>query len=261
MSNKKSPATTGQRTKMQLNTSDSIPYPPTDEQKEIQLCKTHYQMLTSGSAISESVITNRGYRTIASSKAALELGFSTVQSSSISERRPALIIPYYHPDGTIATHCLRPDAPRSIDDKKRSRLGDGTYPQIVFKYELPKGAGNVLDCHPAIIPHLDDPGRPIVFTEGAKKADSLISKGYLAINLNGVWGWRGSNAKQGKTALAAFDEIALNGRSCVLLFDTDVRTNDNVKAALRRLKSFLEHKRAIVTPVLLPPTNGEKKRY
>jgi putative DNA primase/helicase len=34
----------------------------------------------------------------------------------------------------------------------------------------------------------------LVVTEGAKKACSLISAGYLAIGLNGIWGW-GSNVK------------------------------------------------------------------
>jgi putative DNA primase/helicase len=34
----------------------------------------------------------------------------------------------------------------------------------------------------------------IIITEGAKKACSLISNGYLAIGLNGIWGW-GTNVK------------------------------------------------------------------
>ena len=177
----------------------------------------------------------------------------------MDERKPALIIPYYKPDGTNSIYCMRPDNPRVLDDKKKGKLPDGTYPQKVFKYEMPKGVGNVLDCHPAIIPHLKDPTRPLVFTEGAKKADSLISHGYLAINLNGVWGWRGTgSATQGKTALPDFEDIALNGRKCYLLFDSDVMVKDSVKEALRRLRSYLLSKDAQVIPVILPHTDTSK---
>ena len=224
-----------------------------------RLLPHHEKILIEKSAINRDVITRRGYFSITTSKEAEELGFSLKQAVTVSEKYPALIIPYYGPDGSNGVCCMRPDNPRSVDDKKKKRLPDGTYPQRVFRYEMPQGAGNVLDCHPDVIPYLNDPARLLIFTEGAKKADSLLSKGFLAINLNGVWGWRGTNAKRGKTVLSDFDLIALNGRKSVLLFDSDVVTNDNVKAALRRFKSFLETKGAIVTPVLIPGNvNGSK---
>jgi putative DNA primase/helicase len=37
-------------------------------------------------------------------------------------------------------------------------------------------------------------GLPLIITEGAKKAAALVSAGYPAIALNGVWGW-GTNEK------------------------------------------------------------------
>ena len=219
----------------------------------------HYKVLTQESAISDEVITQRGYFTVSSSQDAAALGFSRNQARQVDKRKPALIIPYYKPDGTNSIYCMRPDNPRVLDDKKKGKLPDGTYPQKVFKYEMPKGVGNVLDCHPAIIPHLKDPARPLIFTEGAKKADSLISHGYLAINLNGVWGWRGTgSATQGKTALPDFEDIALNGRKCYLLFDSDVVVKDAVKEALRRLRSYLLSKDAQVIPVILPHTDTSK---
>jgi len=180
------------------------------------------------------------------------LGFTPQQASVASEKYPGLIIPYYSLDGTLATYCMRPDNPRSVDDKEKGKLPDGTYPQKIFKYEMIRGAGNVLDCHPDISDSLGDPTIPLYFTEGAKKADSLISQGFVAINLNGVWGWRGTNALQGKAALSSFEHIALNNRKCILLFDSDVRTNDHIKAALRRFKSFLDGRGAKVIPVLIP---------
>lgn len=216
------------------------------------LLSHHKEMLTNGSGIKESVIQQRGYFSITRPEQAQELGFSLQQSYAVSEKYPALIIPYFSTAGEIATYVMRPDSPRAIDNKKKRKLPDGTYPQKVFKYEMIKGAGNVLDCHPAINGGLQNPDRLLIFTEGAKKADSLISREYAAINVNGVWGWRGTNQRQGKAALAGFDDIALNKRRSILLFDSDVRTNENVKNALRRFKRFLETRGAIVIPVLLP---------
>lgn len=225
--------------------------------KENALMSHHLKMLREESAISNDVIAARGYFSITNSAKARKLGFSNAQVREISETNPALIIPYHKPSGELATYCLRPDRPRVIENKKKGKLPDGTYPQRVIKYDMPKGAGNVVDCHPSIVSKLSDPSGPLYFTEGAKKADSLVSHGFPAVNLNGVWGWRGTNSQQGKTALADFDDIALNGREVILLFDSDIRSNDQVRSALRRLKSFLENRGAVVIPVLLPP-NGPK---
>lgn len=219
----------------------------------------HQDMLTAGSGIAQAVIEKRGYFSITGPKQAQELGFSSKQSFVVSEAFPAMVIPYFAPGaGSPTTYVLRPDNPRSIDNKDKKKLPDGTYPQRVLKYEMIKGSGNVLDCHPSLNGELSDPSYTLIFTEGAKKADSLISRGFAAINLNGVWGWRGTNASQGKTALSDFDAIALNGRRAVLLFDSDVRTNDHVKGALRRFKNFLETRGASVISVLLPPSDNGK---
>lgn len=218
----------------------------------------HKETLTKESMISEVVIRQRGYFSITSEVECRDLGFSLTQARHISEEYPALIIPQYNTDGRLITYSMRRDNPRVIDQKKKKKFSDGTYPQKILKYEMIKGSGNVLDCHPAIIEKLADPHTPIAFTEGAKKSDSLISKGYCAIGLNGVFGWRGTNRARGKTALAAFEDIALNGRECRLIFDSDIRTNDNVKSALRRFKYYLESKGAKVVPVLLPALGNGK---
>lgn len=223
-----------------------------------QLNKKHLDSLVSGSAIDPEIISERGYYSEIDPAALQALGFGVRQTSTVSERNPALVIPYYRVDGNNGVYCLRPDCPRSVDDKKKTKLEDGTYPQKTFKYEMPRGSGNMLDCHPQVVPHLGDPTKTLFFTEGAKKADSLISKGFSAINLNGVFGWRGSNGNHGKTALPDFEEIALNGREVVLLFDSDVTTNPQVTVALRRFAGFLKGKGAKVVPVILPDFGNGK---
>jgi hypothetical protein len=155
---------------------------------------------------------------------------------------------------------LRPDAPRSFDEKDKPRLPDGTYPQQVLKYEYPKGEKMHLDCPPSCRPQLGDPGVPLWITEGQKKADSLASHGFCALAILGVWNWRGRNDLGGLTALADWDCVALNGREVRIVFDSDVMTKPQVKLALRRLTAFLHNRGATVAAVYLPPAAGGRKQ-
>jgi hypothetical protein len=75
-------------------------------------------------------------------------------------------------------------------------------------------------------------GFALVITEGVKKAAALISAGYAAIALNGVWGW-GNNVKDMFGEIEKDDrgnklktlhpdlETFLNGREIVMAFDRD----------------------------------------
>ena len=76
-------------------------------------------------------------------------------------------------------------------------------------------------------------GIPLIVTEGIKKACSVVSAGYPAIGLNGVWGW-GTNNKDMFGAVEKDDrgkslktihldlEPFLDGRELVLAFDRDI---------------------------------------
>jgi Domain of unknown function (DUF3854) len=87
----------------------------------------------------------------------------------------------------------------------------------------------------------------IIITEGAKKACSLVSNGYPAIGLNGIWGW-GTNIKdmfgeiekdgRGKSLKTLHPNLEpfVDGRELVLAFDRDanpdtVKTVDKAKSA------------------------------
>jgi len=75
----------------------------------------------------------------------------------------------------------------------------------------------------------------------------------------GVWNWCGSNESGGKTALADWDSIALNGRTAYVAFDSDVMEKREVHSALVRLKGFLESRKATVKLIYLPAgEHGEK---
>src|SRR5918994_2828422 len=200
-------------------------------------------MLFEESGVGARVAVRRGYRTV-TTKAELErFGFGRSQRNV-----PALLIPIYGPTGEVVLYQSRPDSPR-IDRRGRP-----------VKYETPTGAGMALDVHPLCRESLADPGVLLVVTEGIKKGDALVSRGLSAVALIGVWNWRGTNEHGGKTALAEWEFVALNGRKVYIVFDSDVIEKREVHAALCRLKVFLEHRGARVRLIYLPAGEGGVKQ-
>ena len=103
---------------------------------------------------------------------------------------------------------------------------------------------------------MGDPNVPLFITEGAKKADAIVSRGACCIALSGVWNWRGKNRFGGKAALADWELIALNDRQVYIVFDSDVMVKGPVRQALNRLVRFLESRGARVRCIYLPDTEG-----
>src|SRR5215204_2164889 len=125
-----------------------------------RLSPAHGRMLFEESGIGARVAIKRGYRTV-TSKAELErLGFGRYQRSV-----PALLIPIYSPTGEVVLYQSRPDEPRIKNGKP-------------VKYETPGGARMALDVHPAARDLLGNPAIPLFITEGVKKGDALVSRGF-----------------------------------------------------------------------------------
>jgi hypothetical protein len=202
----------------------------------------HHAALLTASAIAPEVGAARGYRSLTIKRQAKELGFADSQC-----RVPALLVPIYGVTGELVTYQLRPDVPRIVDGK-------------ALKYETPKGSRMVLDVPRAIRGQLGDPAVPLFITEGARKADSAVSKGLICVALLGVWNWRGRNGQDGKVGLADWESVALNdGRKVYVVFDSDVMTKVAVYGALARLKEFLGARGAIVRIIYLPPGDAGTK--
>jgi hypothetical protein len=176
-------------------------------------------------AIDPQVATERGYATANGNLSAL--GFSEKQCQLGS----GLLIPVWTTDGSVAFPQFRPDTPRVQEDGEPGP-----------KYETPAGARLVIDAHPRIRPELGNPKRRLIVCESAPKADACISHGEVAIAVVGVWGWRGTNRRGGKTALPDWEAIALNDRAVYLAFDSDVWTNRHVRLAVERLGAYLQRK-------------------
>lgn len=236
------PITPRKEKTMTTTTIDGITY-PTPEPPKPSLSPAHREELEKASAIRPQVIADRGYQSIGPAEVThLPKAFQGYQ------HQPGLLIPIHTVRGTIESWQLKPLKPR---------IGKNGKP---IKYETAALAPQVLDVPPSVLQYLKDPKWPMVITEGAKKVDSAISSGLpCTIGLQGVYGWRGTNADGGKTALSDWEQIALNGRQVMLAFDSDVMTKSDVRGALTRLASFLSSRGARVRYLLLPHLpNGNK---
>jgi hypothetical protein len=201
----------------------------------------HHGNLITGSAITKEVARARGYRTVTLKTELREIGFGEAQ-----RRVPALLIPVWSVHGEIATYQIRPDEPRIKDGKP-------------LKYETPSGARMALDVPPAARPLLANPSIPLFITEGARKADSAVSRGLCCVALLGVWNFRGRNEHGGLTALADWECVALKGRKVYICFDSDVMEKDAVRLAMKRLRAFLESRGADVRLIYLTAGAGGAK--
>ena len=188
----------------------------------MDLFETHRKVLCEESGISPDVVEARGYRSVTTKADLKTLGFSEVQASV-----PGLLIPIRGPSGEIVLYQYRPDEPRIRDGKP-------------VKYETPPKTRMALDVPPSAREMLGDPSVPLFITEGAKKADALVSRDLCAIALLGVWNWRGKNEKGGKALLPDWHHVALNDRQVYIVFDSDVMLKPAVYKALVGLKAVLE---------------------
>src|SRR5215207_1921807 len=183
----------------------------------VDLAKHHEKMLIEESSIAPDVIRRRGYRTIIDPEELLELGFKPYQAIT-----PGLLIPLYDMFGNVSSYQYRPDNPR--------KNGEGK----IIKYETRAGHRQVLDANPILGKRLRDANDPLIVTEGARKADAAISKGYVAVDLPGVWCWRIDGV-----ALPEWQDSSLYGREVYVAFGSDSQTNPHVCKALNGLCKFI----------------------
>ena len=88
---------------------------------------------------------------------------------------------------------------------------------------------------------LNHPELPIVLTEGAKKAACLLSHGWIAVSISGVWmGQEGKGTKLHPT----ISPFIVPGRPVYLAFDADIIIKESVEAALRQLGRLIKKERA-----------------
>jgi hypothetical protein len=228
-----------------LDPNDQITTPNYTEASDIYddlpLLPQHRKLLKD-SAIDPDVVREREYHSVGQKSNLLKLKFAEYQC-----RVPGLLVPIWDTKGKIATYQFRPDDPRCDASGK------------LIKYESPAGSSLTLDVPPSVRPMIRDPKIPLYITEGARKADAAATKDLACVAILGVWGWKGTNEAGGKTALADWEDVALNDRRVYIVFDSDVMTKPSVRAALVSFRAYLVRRGARVEALLLPAgPNGEK---
>jgi hypothetical protein len=190
------------------------------------LLPRHFELLHVLSGIATEVIDERGYWTASDWKQLGGLGFRSNQMRL--QCFPALVIPQYGPDGQYAHSVLRWERP-FITAKGRE-----------IKYEQPASVGLRLDVPPRCVGGLRDPATPLWWTEGSKKADSLASRGLVAVRTPGVDGWRSPNA------IPDLFGLPLKGRIVYCAYDSDILSKRNVRLAMTALVAWMRQRGAEV---------------
>ena len=115
----------------------------------------------------------------------------------------------------------------------RRKLKPGSDP----KYLTPKGAGNRPYLSPLLPAEYLQGFKPLIVTEGEKKADSLTAHGFPCIGLTGVYGWRD---KRNGTSAPIPELAKINWKRPVrIVFDSDVVIKPQVLDALRDLTEHI----------------------
>ena len=188
------------------------------------LSDSHRRMLYDDSGIDPGVARERGVRTIGRGRE-LPDGFSRRQR----RRGGGLLFTVHRPSGETS-HSYRPDAPDPENPGHR-------YEQPCKHLGAP---GNVLDVHPSVRNLIDDRSVPVIFVEGIKKADSILSAArregvrVLVVAVTGVWNWMADGE-----AIADMFDIPVEGRRVTICFDSDMLRNPSVQDAARRISEHL----------------------
>lgn len=194
------------------------------------------------STIDPDIATERGYTSIGieSRDAVLSARFPP-WAAGPDESYPLLFVPMHGPGGGVTGAQIKPAvAPIGPNGK-------------AMKYASRRNAPNVLDVHPRNLDRVRDVRTQLWITEGIKKGDALTSRGLCVVTLTGVFNWR---SKLG--TLGDWEDVPVKGRSIVVCFDSDARSNDQVLAAMRRLGNWLVGKGAAeITYVIVPPAVGD----
>ena len=199
-----------------------------------------HQMMLAESGVTPEVAAARGYVSVDT-----KTRLAGIKITAAGRNVPGLLVPMHGVDRSVWGYQYRPDHPRTTSAGR------------VIKYETPTGQRNGIDVPPMIADQLGDPTVDLWITEGSKKADAAVVHGLTCVALPGVWSWRGTNGAGGKTALADWHDVALNGRRVILAFDSDVMSKPAVHAALTQLADYLATKGANVAYAHLP-AGGDK---
>jgi hypothetical protein len=202
------------------------------------------------SGLTDETIAACGFYTAGSPEEVRDiLGWGKSYNGSLGS---CLVLPYFNADGTANGYKrIKPEKPRQEANGKPRQDAEGK----PAKYESPRGAGNHA-YFPPIGPtgkSLSDPTRPLLVTEGEKKAAKASQEGFACIGLSGVWNWTSGPAADGsRRVIADLEQVAWQARRVFIVYDSDAAHNPKVKQAEQELKRVLKERGANVHVVRLP---------
>lgn len=186
------------------------------------------------SALTDETIERLGFHSGTAEEVREILGFAA---------GPGLVIPYPQHDDMRTFARVKPDEPLVIDGKSA-------------KYLSPKGGGLCAYIPPSTLEALGAPETRLLLTEGEKKAASADQSSLACIGLGGIWGFR----DRGHLFLPELDALSWDGRPVVIVPDSDMATNDQVRDAVWELGYLLYTRGALVSVVTIPPTESGAKQ-
>ena len=125
------------------------------------------------------------------------------------------------------------------------------------KYLQPKGVAPVPYIAPEVAEVREKPHKPVIITEGEKKALCLIKSGFNAIGLPGVWIFK--NSKQNLPFLDELEKWSWRERIVHVCFDSDAIYNPHVVKAEVELALNLYARGAKVFIIRLPQPDHQDK--
>lgn len=181
-----------------------------------------------GSGLSDAQIDACGFWSETSVERVRELlGWSTAPAAPW----PVLAIPYRTADGHPGGYVrVKPDSPRVVNGS-------------VVKYESPLGRRPQVFFPPCFRRFLAS-GKPLLITEGEKKAAAVDQYGYSCVGLAGVYGWQVPRTREerGSAERRLWPELleAIRpAREVVIVFDFDAGWNEHVSRARTLLAAAL----------------------
>jgi len=171
---------------------------------------------------------------------------------------PAVVLPYYHhtdkdENGLLPLMFRRGGVEYQFARVRYLRLPPAPKGTKQQRYDQPWGSGVQAYFAPFLDWQqvFDIPKEPIFITEGEKKAVMACALGYPVIGLGGVSNFRDKGA--GNELLPILASIPWAGRTVYIVYDSDYKTNPDVRLAADRLAAELSLKRgASVKLIMLP---------
>lgn len=213
-----------------------------------ELSAEHLRILTDESAIDLDVILGRGYYSLRRDQVT-ELVNLDVLAQDALKAQAWMSIPIWRPDGQKHGEIVR--------------LFGG---QVRQKYLWPSQTRLAFDIHPDYLRHVRNPDVDVLFTEGVKKGDALLSaarregRDVMVISVNGCTGWR---AKIDGHAMASpdYQDIVWEDRRCFVVSDSDYRSNDDVSRGWNACVQYTAGKTGDHrTFLVVTPPDGEAKQ-